>query len=296
MLNTHYLIALVAGVWAAATIYRLIPVPAGVDREALSQVMAQQPPETLPLWRVLLLPFNRLARRLPPSLIGDTRKQLYWAQFAGAWLGWRPTEVWGLRLAAGLTGLALGGALLGNALLGAALGALAYLYVGVNLTNAAKEVRRQLQHELPEAAQTLSLLIATGEAEIDALQQVAAGQGVIHRWLGRVLATRPPDHPLFSALDGSRMGHLRAEAQRSGEENLIDFATQLDFLKRSGIGSDLLLGTLADSVASAYQAEVDARAEALETQTLMPMMVCYFLPYMAGLLGPILFTSLGFLF
>ena len=80
----HLLIAFVAAVWAAGVIYRLIPIPAGVDRAALARVMARgEEHERLPFWRALLLPFNQLAARLPPTLVGDTAKQLYWAQFQG---------------------------------------------------------------------------------------------------------------------------------------------------------------------------------------------------------------------
>jgi hypothetical protein len=35
----HVMIALVAAVWAAHTIYRLIPVPAAVDRASLARVI-----------------------------------------------------------------------------------------------------------------------------------------------------------------------------------------------------------------------------------------------------------------
>ena len=62
----HVMIALITAVWAAHTIYRLIPVPAAVDRASLARVMArgEEQPEDLPFWRALLLPFNQLAAKL----------------------------------------------------------------------------------------------------------------------------------------------------------------------------------------------------------------------------------------
>jgi Flp pilus assembly protein TadB len=290
----HVMIALVAAVWAAHTIYRLIPVPAAVDRASLARVMArgEEQPEDLPFWRALLLPFNQLAAKLPPTLIGNTAQQLYWAQFQGRWAGWTEVEVWGLRLAGVLLGVALGlfvGG--GDPLIAAGVPVLVYFYLGAKLHTPFEKATRQLKRELPEVAQTLSLLISTGKSEIEALQEAASGKGIVHTWLRAVLATRPPDVPLFSDVRGGRRGHLRREAQRAGVPALINFTTQVDFLKEAGIGADVLLGNLADTVAADYQGEVNARAEALGDKLVLPVMIFYFIPYLAGLMIPLFSTA-----
>jgi len=290
----HAMIALVAAVWAAHTIYRLIPVPAAVDRTSLARVMArgEEQPEDLPFWRALLLPFNQLAAKLPPTLVGNTARQLYWAQFQGKWAGWTEVEFWGLRLAGVLLGVALG--LLvggGDPLIGAGVPVLVYFYLGARLHTPFEKATRQLKRELPEVAQTLSLLISTGKSEIEALQEAASGKGIVHTWLRAVLATRPPDVPLFSDVRGGKRGHLRREAQRAGVPALINFATQVDFLKEAGIGADVLLGNLADTVAADYQGEVNARAEALGDKLVLPVMIFYFVPYLAGLMIPMFSTA-----
>lgn len=288
----HIVIAFIVAVYAASLIYRLIPVPAAVDAAALARVMARgEEQETLPFWRLLLLPFNSLAEKLPPTLVGNTERQLYWAQFEGQWLGWTPVEFWGLRLAAVLAGILVGLVVFGDPVLGAGIPVLLYFYLGARLNTPAAKAMRQVQRELPEVAQTLALLIATGKSEIEALQEVAAGQGVVNRWLRRVLASRSPDVPLFSDVRGGAMGHLRREAHRTGLAALINFATQLDFLKMAGIGADVLLGTLADTVAADYEAEVNARAEALGDKLVLPTTLFYFIPYLAGLMVPMFVTS-----
>jgi Flp pilus assembly protein TadB len=295
----HVMIALVAAVWAAHTIYyamqsRLIPVPAAVDRASLARVMArgEEQPEDLPFWRALLLPFNQLARKLPPTLVGNTAQQLYWAQFQGQWAGWTEVEFWGLRLAGCLLGLALGlfvGG--GDPLIAGGVPVLVYFYLGARLHTPFEKATRQLKRELPEVAQTLSLLISTGKSEIEALQEAASGKGIVHTWLRAVLATRPPDVPLFSDVRGGKRGHLRREAQRAGVPALINFSTQIDFLKEAGIGADVLLGNLADTVAADYQGEVNARAEALGDKLVLPVMIFYFVPYLAGLMIPMFSTA-----
>jgi Flp pilus assembly protein TadB len=295
----HVMIALVAAVWAAHTIYRLIPVPAAVDRASLARVMmrGEEQPEDLPFWRALLLPFNQLAAKLPPTLVGNTAQQLYWAQFQGQWAGWTEVEFWGLRLAGVLLGVALGlfvGG--GDPLIAAGVPVLVYFYLGAKLHTPYEKATRQLKRELPEVAQTLSLLISTGKSEIEALQEAASGKGIVHTWLRAVLATRPPDVPLFSSLrnagvSGGKRGHLRREAQRAGVPALINFSTQVDFLKEAGIGAEVLLGNLADTVAADYQGEVNARAEALGDKLVLPVMIFYFIPYLAGLMIPMFSTA-----
>ena len=291
----HVMVAFIAALWTANTLYRLMPVPHSVDQAALARVMARgEEQETLPFWRALLLPFNQLATRLPPTLVGNTAKQLYWAQFQGEWVGWTPVEFWGLRLAAVLIGAAvglfLGG---GDPVIGFGVPALLYFYLGAKLNTPAEKATRQLQRELPEVAQTLSLLVATGKSETEALQEAASGTGIVHTWLRRTLAARPPDQPLFSDVRGGRPGYLRREAERTGMPVLVNFAVQLDFLKAAGIGADVLLGNLADTVAADYEAEVNARAEALGDKLVLPVTIFYFVPYLAGLMIPMFATSGG---
>ena len=91
-------------------------------------------------------------------------------------------------------------------------------------------------------------LVGSAQVSDEALQEAASGKGIVHTWLRAVLATRPPDVPLFSDVRGGKRGHMRREAERAGVPALINFATQVDFLKEAGIGADVLLGNLEDAI------------------------------------------------
>lgn len=290
-----FLIAFVAAVWVGVVIYNFLPVPAEVDAERLARVMEwrEEIPETLPFWRAMLLPFNQLATRLPPQLIGRTDVQLYWAQFQGQWIGWTPVEWWGLRIALMLVGVLVGmyaGG--GDPLLGFGVPLLIFLYLGSKLSTPAEKAMRQLQRELPEVAQTLALLMTVGKDEGSALQLAAEGKGLVHRWIRYVLATRPTDVPLLrKRTAGASHGYFLQEAKKSGMPSLVNFATQFEFFKTAGKGEALLMGTLADTVAADYEAQVMARAEALENKLVLPIALFFFIPYMAGLMIPMFATA-----
>lgn len=289
----HILIAFVAAAWSASLLYRLVPVPAAVDRARLGQVMAVETPPALPFWRALLLPFNSLARKLPAALALDAGRQLYWAQFEGAWVGWSAVEFWGLRLAAVVVALAVGMLLIGDPTLTLIFPGLVYVYLGTRLSGPASRAIRQVERELPETAQTLALLVGTGKPIVESLRVVAGGRGIVARWLSRTLAACPPDRPLLGAGQGGRSGFLRDEAVQSGVSSLVNFAVQLDLLQKSGVAGELLLGSLADSVAAESQARVMARAEALADKLTLPVMFFYFIPYLAGILVPVFAGNLA---
>lgn len=288
----HILVAFVAAVWVASLLYRLVPVPAAVDRARLGRVMATEAPPTLPFWRALLLPFNALAAKLPPALALNADRLLYWAQFQGAWVGWTAVEFWGLRLAVTLLALAVGMAAAGDPLLALVFAGIGWMYPGTRLSGPANRAIRQVEQELPEVAGEVALLVGTGKPIAEALRIVAGGRGMVARWLQRVLAGRPADRPLLGRSSGGRPGFLREEAGRAGVPGLVNFAVQLDILQESGAGGEILLGSLAESVAAEYQARVMARAEALADKLTLPVMIFYFLPYLAGLLIPVFAGSL----
>jgi hypothetical protein len=66
----------------------------------------------------------------------------------------------------------------------------------------------------------------------------------------------------------------------------------LDILGQAGVGEQILLRSLAESIAAEYQAQIQARAEALPDKLTMPVAVFYLIPYMAGLLVPVLLGNL----
>jgi len=286
----HLLVAFVAATWTASMLYRLVPVPASVDRARMSRVMATEAPPTLPFWRVLLIPFNALAAKLPASMALNVERLLYWTQFQGAWVGWTAVEFWGLRLAVVMLALAIGMVVYGKITLTAALAVGSWMYLGSRLSSPAEKAIRQLEQELPEVAGQVAMLVGTGKPVVEALRIVAVGRGVVARWIQRVLASCPADRPLLGGR--GRPGFLREEAERARVPSLINFAVQLDILGQAGVGEQILLRSLAESIAAEYQAQIQARAEALPDKLTVPVAVFYLVPYLAGLLVPVLLGNL----
>lgn len=286
------LIALAAGGWAAWSLYQFVPVERGVDAARLSRVMATEAREELPFWRALLIPFSALAQKLPISLT-DVGKRLYWAQLEGRWLGWSEAEYWGLRLALAVVGFFLGSILgKGNVAIVVGLPFALLFFLDARLKAPANRAIRQVERELPEIAQLLALLVGTGKPVAEALRAVSSGRSLTARWLQRTMAARPPDRPLLADVRGEK-GWLREEAERSGHSGLINFAVQLDLLKSSGTGADILLGSLAQSVTAEYLGRLEVQAEQIGDKMVMPMLIFFFVPYLIGLMAPLILGNLG---
>lgn len=286
------LIALAAGGWAAWSLYQFMPVERGVDAARLSRVMATEAREELPFWRALLIPFSALAQKLPISLT-DVGKRLYWAQLEGRWLGWSEAEYWGLRLALAAVGFFLGSILgKGNVAIVVGLPFALLFFLDARLKAPANRAIRQVERELPEIAQLLALLVGTGKPVAEALRAVSSGRSLTARWLQRTMAARPPDRPLLADVRGEK-GWLREEAERSGHSGLINFAVQLDLLKSSGTGADILLGSLAQSVTAEYLGRLEVQAEQIGDKMVMPMLIFFFVPYLIGLMAPLILGNLG---
>lgn len=283
----HLLVAFAAAVWTASMLYRLVPVPASVDRARMERVMATEAPPALPFWRVLLIPFNAIAAKLPPAMSLNVERYLYWAQFEGKWVGWTAVEFWGLRLAVALIGFAVGMLALGDWMLAGIAAAIGYAWIGSRLSKPAEKAIQEIERGLPEVAGQIAMLVGTGKPISEALRVVAEGKGLISRWLQWTLARRPAERPLLGKTAGGRPGFLREEAERSRVPGLVNLAVQLDIVQEAGVGSQLLLSSLAESVAAEYHARVMARAEALDDKLVPIVAIFYFIPYLAGLLIPI---------
>ena len=285
-------IALVAGGWAAWSLYQFMPVDRSVYGARLSHVMAQEATEKISFWRALLIPFSALVQRLPVSLTG-VGQRLYWAQLDGKWLGWSEVEFWSLRLAVIVVGLFLGGVLgRGNVVTTLGLPFALLFFLDARLKAPANRAMRQVERELPEIAQMMALLVGMGKPVVEALRMVSGSKGMTARWLQRTMASKPPDRPLLAEVRGEK-GFLREEAERSGHSGLINFAVQLDLLKSSGTGADILLGSLAQSVAAEYLGRLEIQAEQIGDKMVMPMLIFFFVPYLVGLMAPLILGNLA---
>ena len=298
-----FLIGLFTAIVVGYFAYGLMPIPASYWKARLGVILAgeEEQGENLPFWRAILLPIAFLVERFAPARwLLDARRQLYWAQRAGEWPDWSEADVWALRLT-----LALGGFLLGMLLQnrGLAVGGAAFgvLYPGMKLSDVAEKVQRHFLRELPEATQNLALMVSTGLSLSEALERISDGEGLVAAWIGDTLAAaRGQPVGLFTPLTGvgekpPEPGVLRRRALESGMQELINLAVQLDTIQQKGTGAEKLLGDLARTVAGDYNAEVRRRAEALGGKLVFPVMIFYFIPYLAALLMPMLWSLIGFM-
>ena len=287
----------VVGLMAAAAVgyaaYQFMPVPDQTWKDRVHTAMDETPSSSLPFWRALLQPLADLVNRFAPThWLFKTRTQLYWANRAGHWLGWSEAEVWALRLAGLIIGLMISLTLFGDSgptlrLMPPLIG---FLYPGVKLAGVARKVERQFTRELPDVVQLLSLLVATGKSLPEALRRLGESEGLVAAWFRDTLVAAAGKE-LFTPVVGlgqrqPEPGVLRARAIESGMLPLINLAVQLDLIHQKGAGAEALLNRLADQVGEEYVAGVKRRAGELESKLTVPIMLFYFLPYIAALVIP----------
>ncbi len=288
------LISLCSGILAGMLLYNFMPVSGAYWKKRLAKTMDKKQEPEEPWWRPLLAPFRPLVKYVPGAQVHRTKTYLFWAQRMGKWEGWTPVDVWALRIA-GLTGGLVLGLVLGqgNPLLTLIPAAVGFLYPGVTLEADAKKAIRAVKRELPDLAQMVLLLVEVGHSVPEALKRVATDdEGVIAAWLRDVMA-KSAGRALLSEEVG-REGILLQKAKETGLRELAAFAAHLEEVHRQGKEEEKLLGRLADKMASDYETEVLARAEALEGKLVVPLMIFFLLPYIVAILLPVLGPAVAF--
>jgi Flp pilus assembly protein TadB len=279
----EYLIALLVAATVLIGVDRLRRVPASYFARRRQDAYELAPAEELPLHRGLLLGLTPVAKYTPAGWVRALARQLYWAQLGGRWAGWSVTEVVALHLAA-----AFGGALLGLLfaptdipMISATALAGPFLLNLLYLRSPARRAHRQVQAELPELVALLAAEVAAETTLDEALARLARGTGLGAAWIRRAL-TGAVGESLFS--QPGKTGALLREAEASGDDNLIALAINLDKISRRGTGARELLAQTARSAAARYVAEAHIRAEKVGSEIILPMVVFFFLPYVAVLL------------
>ncbi len=276
-------IALLTALLVMIVIYEMMPVATSVRNRQFDVIRGAASADdanagrTLPFWRMILLPLNPLINAvLPGALREAVRQRLYWANFAGSWLGWNEVEFWGLSVAAA----AATGVLLIRTPLAAFAGALiAFFMPYVLLRNADRKIERALTRELPDALYLLASMVSVGIVLPDALRRLAEYRGVFAQWVRLVLA---------KSHGGDLIASLRAEAELSAQPRLSALATKLELIERKGAaGSVDLLRALADDQAREYRQEAERRAKGIGSELTFPILLCFFFPYLFVVAAPL---------
>ncbi len=281
-------IALLSALLVMIVIYEMTPVATSVRNRQFDVIRGAATVEenrALPLWRVILLPLNPMIDKVLPAALRDSvRQKLYWANFAGSWLGWNEVEFWGLSVAAAAAAFVF----LIRTPLAAVLGAfIAFCVPYVLLRNADRKIERALVRELPDALYLLASMVSVGIVLPDALRRLSDYRGVFAQWVRLVFA---------KSHGGDLIASLRAEAELSGQPRLSALATKLELIERKGAaGSVDLLRALADDQAREYRQEAERRAKGIGSELLFPILICFFFPYLFVVAAP-LFANIFQLF
>jgi len=245
----------------------------------------QPAPPALPGWRKWLAKLDRLtARWMPGALLRQTKADLYFAQLAGRWDGWDEAQLTSLRLVLGLGAFVLSLLAYDNLIPSGLAALVGWQAPAVLLGSTARRIRRKFQSQLPEFIQLVAAQMAAGVSLEEALRRTAKTGSLASKWMQHVLQMSQ-GRVVFT--------QFQKEAQASGLPDLIGLAVQLEFV-RLGTAQQELMGQMAGRIAAEYAAGADQRAERVGAELVVPMVIFYFLPFIAIILAligwPILAT------
>ncbi len=240
----------------------------------------------IPLWKQASLLLGMLSARVAPRgwLHGVDRK-LYWAQRTGKWEGWRSIDVWGLSLLAGFIGGALITFMSGSLLYGGIAGLLLFFYPTQKLDTDSREVINEVLRELPGTMHNVALVVESGASIEEALRRVSVRDTAFSLWLRGVLSKGAVE-PIFSNPRAGVKGVLLKEAERSGSEELVFMAVQLDLIYQRGTDIWELLDELALKVSEKRWKRMEEKVEGLENKLTLVVTIFFFLPYVVLILYP----------
>ncbi|PWB50523.1 MAG: hypothetical protein C3F13_16355 [Anaerolineales bacterium] len=226
-------------------------------------------------WRGWLSRLDKpTSRWAPGSLLRRSRSDLYFAQLVGKWADWNEVQFTSLRLALAL-GVFILGLLVYDNLLPSILAALVGWQVPATLLGSvARRVRRRFQSQLPEYIQLVAAQMAAGVSIEEALRRTAQTGSLVGKWMQRVLQMSQ-GRVIFP--------QLQKEAQSSNLPDLIGLSVQLEFV-RLGTAQQELMTQMANRIAAEFAAGAEQRAEKVGAELVIPMVLFYFLPFIAVIL------------
>jgi Flp pilus assembly protein TadB len=210
----------------------------------------------------------------PPSMLRKTQANLYWAQMAGKWHDWNAVQFIALQFAAAVGGFLLGMFATQDVMMSLIAGYVGWTYPGMSVNGVARRTRRLFVSQLPEFVQLVSAQMAAGVSMEEAIQRTSKSPGLVGQWMQRVLR---------QAQGRNLIEQMQREAQESLLPELIGMSVQISFIRR-GTAQQELMSQMAMSIAAAYIGEAEQRAEKLGSEMVVPMVIFYFVPFLATLL------------
>jgi len=238
-------------------------------------------------WRKTLSTLDQpVAKWAPAGFLRRTRSDLYWAQLGEQWADWNEVQFTSLRLALAAMGSSLGVLATGEPVLGLVGGLIGFQYPSMNMAGKARRIRRQFIAQLPEFIQLVSAQMSAGVSMDEAISRVSKSPGMVSGWMREVIR-QAQGRDLFE--------QIQREAQESLLPELIGMSIQLTFIRR-GTAQKELMGQLAMSIAADYIGGAEQRAEKLGSEMIVPMVLFYFVPFLAVILTVLLYPVLVNLF
>ncbi|MEI7849882.1 MAG: hypothetical protein WCK35_29080 [Chloroflexota bacterium] len=226
--------------------------------------------------RGALSPLDKpVAKFASPGMLRKISANLYWAQMGGKWIGWNAVQYIGLQIAA-VTAAIVSGSILtrGDVVFTGIAALLAFNFPGISLNGAARRTRRNLLSQLPEFIQLVSAQMAANVSMDQAIRRVSKAPSLVGQWMRNVIQ---------QSQGRDLIEQIQREAQESLMPELIGMGVQLSFIKR-GTAQQELMGQLAISIASEYIGQAEQRAEKLGSELVVPMVVFYFIPFLATIM------------
>jgi tight adherence protein C len=272
MITIVYLIGIATAALIVMVWVEFVPsLPKG--RAARFLIESEQPvTPALPGWRKWLAGLDRSTARWAPGwILRRAKADLYLAQLMGRWQDWDEVQFTSLRAALALGALILGLLVYDNLLLSVIAGLLGWLVPLMLLRNRSRQVGRQFQAQLPEFIQLVAAQMAAGVSLEEALRRISRTGSLVAKWMRQVLQAAQ-GRVIFT--------QLQKEAQASMMPDLIGLAVQLEFVLQ-GTAQQELMSQMAERIAVEYTSSAEQRAERVGAELVIPMVIFYFLPFIA---------------
>jgi Flp pilus assembly protein TadB len=280
-----YLIGIATTALLVVLMVEFVPtLPAGKAAEFLKEI-DHPAPEPLPAWRSWLSRLDKAAARWAPSrLLQRSKADLYFAHLVEKWQGWDEVQFTSLRVAVAFGSFLLGLILYDSLIPGLIAALLGWQIPTILLGGVARRTRRRFQAQLPEYIQLVSAQMAAGVSLEEALRRTSQTGSLAAKWMRRVLQM---------SQGRSVITQMQQEATASLMPDLIGLSVQLEFI-RLGTNQQELMGQMAQRIADEYVSGAEQRAEKVGAELVIPMVLFYFLPFIALILAligwPILST------
>ncbi len=275
LMSLVYILGITVSVFIVVLTVEFVPTLPGGKAARILRESSEPSKETISGLRKTIAPLDQpVSRFAPASLLRKAQADLYWSQMAGKWVGWNEVQFVSLRIAGAVGGVLVGWIMLGEPVLALVAGFLGWQLPGMLIGGTARRTRRLFQAQLPEFVQLVSAQMAAGVSLEEALRRTSTAESLVAGWMRSVIQM---------AQGRTILIQMQKEAERSLMPELISMAVQLEFIRRGAAQQDLL-AQMAAAMAAEYVGSAEQRAEKIGAELVIPMVVFYFLPFLASMM------------